>query len=147
MHKLGKIIGNSIDGKTVIFLSGDLGAGKTTLTKYIAEKIGINDYITSPTFNIIKEYRGDRELIHMDLYRLGCFEELMELGLNEYLEKDAVIIIEWPEMLKENMDIDYIEINIRNKFANDERQLIFKGKGDLLKKIREELTGNDNFRD
>ena len=84
-----------LQGGDVVLLSGELGAGKTTFTKGIALALGIKEQVTSPTFTIIKEYRGkDLYLYHMDMYRLS--DDLAELGLEEYLGKsDGVCVIEW----------------------------------------------------
>ena len=82
-------------GGDVVLLSGELGAGKTTFTKGIAQALGITEPVTSPTFTIIKEYKGkDLFLYHMDLYRLS--DDLTELGLEEYLgNQKGVCVIEW----------------------------------------------------
>jgi len=83
-----------VGGDTVL-LHGDLGAGKTTFTKGIAETLGVKDVVTSPTFTIVKEYSGDRlKLYHMDMYRLSG--DITELGLEEYFDRtDGVCVIEW----------------------------------------------------
>lgn len=84
-----------LKGGDVVLLSGELGAGKTTFTKGIARALGVKEQVTSPTFTIIKEYRGAYlHLYHMDLYRLS--DDLSELGLEEYLgREDGVSVIEW----------------------------------------------------
>ena len=86
---------SELQGGDVVRLSGELGAGKTTFTKGIALALGIEEPVTSPTFTIIKEYRGEKlYLYHMDMYRLSG--DLTELGLDEYLgKKDGVSVIEW----------------------------------------------------
>jgi len=100
----------------VICLDGELGSGKTVFVKGFAKALGI---VTSPTFNIIKEYTsGEMPLYHMDVYRLDDANE--EFGLNDYLNQDAVCIIEWPEMIEgqlpeERLDIKFkiIDDNVR----------------------------------
>lgn len=84
-----------LQGGDVVLLSGELGAGKTTFTKGIALALGVKEPVTSPTFTIIKEYKGEKlSLYHMDMYRLSG--DLTELGLEEYLgKKDGVSVIEW----------------------------------------------------
>lgn len=83
----------------VITLSGDLGAGKTLLTKGLARGLEIADwyYLNSPTFTLINEYQGRLPLYHFDLYRLGDADELFELGFSDYLAGSGVVVIEWPE--------------------------------------------------
>ncbi|MEG1495217.1 MAG: tRNA (adenosine(37)-N6)-threonylcarbamoyltransferase complex ATPase subunit type 1 TsaE [Bacilli bacterium] len=96
----------------VICLEGDLGSGKTVFTKGFAHAMGIEEAVTSPTFNIIKEYSsGELPLYHMDVYRLDGKVE--ELGLDEYFHKDGVVIIEWSDMIKEYLPEERLEIKIR----------------------------------
>lgn len=108
---LGKI-SKKTDAAYVVFLSGDLGSGKTTTTKSIAKELGIEEDITSPTFVILKRYeikKGEfKNLIHIDAYRLKNFGELERLKFDEYM-KDAtnLILLEWPEMVpSENFKAD-----------------------------------------
>ena len=92
---VAKRFAETLKGGDVVLLHGELGAGKTTFTKGIAEALGVRDIVTSPTFTIVKEYAGDRlHLYHMDLYRVS--DDTSDLGLEDYLEKtDGVIVIEW----------------------------------------------------
>ena len=85
---------------TVIALIGDLGTGKTTLTKYIAEGLGIDRTITSPTFTIVQEYREGRlPLFHFDVYRIENGDDLFEIGFDEYLYGNGVCVIEWADQV------------------------------------------------
>jgi tRNA threonylcarbamoyladenosine biosynthesis protein TsaE len=95
----------------IICLEGDLGSGKTVFTKGLAQALGIDEIITSPTFNIIKEYGGEMPLFHMDLYRLNGNPD--ELGLDEYFNKNGIVVIEWADMIK----IIYLKKD-RNKNKN-----------------------------
>ena len=96
----------------VICLEGDLGSGKTVFTKGFAHALGIDEAITSPTFNIIKEYpNGELPLYHMDVYRLEGNVE--DLGLDEYFHKGGVVIIEWADMIKDYLPEERLEIKIR----------------------------------
>lgn len=84
----------------VLALMGDLGTGKTTLTKYIAKGLGITELITSPTFTIVNEYHSGRiPLFHFDAYRLEGAEEAFETGIEEYFYKDGIAIVEWAEII------------------------------------------------
>lgn len=97
--RLGKQLGSICEPGDVICLSGDLGAGKTTLVQAIAQGIGVGPeaYVSSPTFAIMHEYQGEPTIYHMDFYRLGSSEEVLELGLDEYLYGEGVVLIEWCE--------------------------------------------------
>lgn len=97
---LGQEIGASLKKGNVVGLTGDLGAGKTCLTKGIALGLGIHEAITSPTFTIIHEYGGGRlPLYHFDVYRLSGSEEMFELGYDEYFYGDGVCVVEWADMI------------------------------------------------
>ena len=96
----------------VICLNGDLGSGKTVFTKAFAKGLGIHESITSPTFNIIKEYPdGELPLYHMDVYRLDG--NTKELNIEEYFDKGGVTIIEWADMISDLLPEERLDINIR----------------------------------
>jgi len=96
---LGKKIGALLQPNDVIALTGDLGAGKTTFVKGIAEGLGIQDYVTSPTFVIINIHKGKLVLNHVDLYRLEDKNEIEDLGIEEYFKSGGVCMIEWAERM------------------------------------------------
>ena len=96
---LGKKVGALVQPNDIIALTGDLGAGKTTFVKGIAEGLGIQDYVTSPTFVIINVHKGNLVLNHIDLYRLEDKNEIEDLGIDEYFKSGGVSIIEWAERL------------------------------------------------
>lgn len=104
-------LGQQINNHTVILLTGDLGAGKTTFTKGIAEGLGVKEIVNSPTFTILKEYHSGRiPLYHFDAYRLEDGYE--DLGFSEYIESKALSVIEWPMYMQEDIPNEYLEINI-----------------------------------
>jgi tRNA threonylcarbamoyladenosine biosynthesis protein TsaE len=100
---VGREIGAGLRTGDVVLLHGDLGAGKTTLTKGIAEALGVAEEVQSPTFTVVAEYPApalgrDSWLVHVDLYRLAGDGDMDSIGLDEVLEReDAVVVIEWPE--------------------------------------------------
>lgn len=105
----------------VICLEGDLGSGKTLFTKGFASSMGIKENITSPTFNIIKEYQGEEcKLYHMDVYRLSDMKE--DLGIEDYFKKRGVTIIEWSDLIPELLPKNRLVIRIR---VLDENTRIF----------------------
>ncbi|MBR6949721.1 MAG: tRNA (adenosine(37)-N6)-threonylcarbamoyltransferase complex ATPase subunit type 1 TsaE [Bacilli bacterium] len=107
----------------VICLRGDLGSGKTVFTKGFAQALGINEEVTSPTFNIIKEYTtGEMPLYHMDVYRLDGKGE--ELGIEEYFYKGGVTIIEWADMIPEYLPEDRLDIKIKHSSEDEDKRII-----------------------
>lgn len=94
----------------VICLNGDLGSGKTVFAKGFAQAMAIN-YVTSPTFNIIKEYNGELPLYHMDVYRVE--NNVENLGLNEYFDKGGVSIIEWADMIEDYLPKERLEVEFK----------------------------------
>ena len=118
----GTELARHIKPGTVIALTGDLGVGKTTLTKAIAEGMGVVETVTSPTFNIIKEYRSGRlPLYHFDVYRLADPEELYELGYEEYFYGEGVCVVEWAELIRELLPESAWRIGIRYGEKEGER--------------------------
>ena len=121
----------------VICLIGDLGSGKTIFTKGFAEALGIDENITSPTFNIIKEYTGgESNLYHMDLYRLDG--DVRNLGIEEYYEKGGVVIIEWADMIEDYLPDERLEIRFKI-VDEDTRVLVFKPYGTKYEELCEAI--------
>jgi tRNA threonylcarbamoyladenosine biosynthesis protein TsaE len=108
---------------TVVALSGDLGAGKTALTKGIARGLGVTDTITSPTFTLVNEHtaRGGRRLYHVDLYRLDQPQQAIEIGIEEELAPDGWTVIEWAEKLGDVLPADAVRIHIEIVGENERR--------------------------
>ena len=95
-----------------ICLIGDLGSGKTVFVKAFAHALGIDEHITSPTFNIIKEYEGgELPLYHMDVYRLEDVKE--DIGIEDYFDKSGVTIIEWADMINDRLPEERLEIKFK----------------------------------
>lgn len=110
---------------TVIALIGDLGTGKTTLTKSIAAGLGITRSITSPTFTILQEYREGRlPLFHFDVYRLRGPEDLFEIGADEYFYGNGVCVVEWADLVMEALPEDTWYIFI--EYAEEENGRTYK---------------------
>lgn len=123
--KFGIELAGKLTPGIVISLIGDLGTGKTALTKAIAEGLGITDIITSPTFNIVKEYDSGRlPLYHFDVYRIGDVDEMYELGYEEYFYGNGVSIVEWADLIEELIPENAIHINI--EYGEKEGERIYK---------------------
>lgn len=101
--ELGRKIGRLLKKGDVIAMQGTLAAGKTTITKGIAESLGVTDTITSPTFCLISEYSGKMPLYHMDVYRLEGGEDFINLGTDDMIYGDGVSIIEWSEKIMDEL--------------------------------------------
>lgn len=133
----GKIADN-IDNGTVISLNGEMGAGKTTFTKAFAEFLSISDYVTSPTFSLVNTYYGNKELNHLDLYRLEDESEVESIDIDTYYYPDGITIVEWAERAINYLPRDYIEIKI-NKLGNNSREFVIEGRNKLENKLIERL--------
>lgn len=134
-YKLGKIL----KGGEIICLIGDLGAGKTTMTKSIAKGLDVEEYVTSPTFTLINEYKGRVPLYHFDVYRLEEVESIYDLGFEEYFYSNGVSIIEWANKIKNVLPEDVLTIEINRGSDDEERILNIYGSGERNKSIIEEL--------
>lgn len=136
--KLGKLL-NPGD---IVCLNGDLGAGKTTLTKSIGLGLGVDDYITSPTFALINEYEGRVPVYHFDVYRLENVEELYDLGFDEYFYGRGVSIIEWADKIEKLIPKERIVLDIKKGMDIDERRINITVYGNRYKDILKELEEN-----
>ena len=109
-QKLGR---EAVPGE-IICLDGDLGVGKTVFTQGFAAGLGIDDYVNSPTFNIVKEHEGGRlPLYHFDVYRIGDPSEMEEIGYEDYFYGQGVSIIEWPGQIEELLPKEARWVRIR----------------------------------
>ncbi|MBQ3291084.1 MAG: tRNA (adenosine(37)-N6)-threonylcarbamoyltransferase complex ATPase subunit type 1 TsaE [Mogibacterium sp.] len=116
---LGLRIAEAAEPGDIIALIGDLGTGKTALTKYIAEGLGVTEEVISPTFTIVKEYRSGRlPLFHFDVYRLGSGEELLDIGAEDYLEDGGVSVIEWADIVADVLPADSLVIRLEYGSGN-----------------------------
>lgn len=121
----GLELGASLRKGDIVALIGDLGTGKTALTKYIAEGLGIQEVITSPTFTIVQEYRQGRlPLYHFDVYRIGDPEEMYELGYEEYFYGGGVCVIEWADLIEELLP-EYTK-TIRIEYGKNQEERIYQ---------------------
>lgn len=100
-RRLGFRLGELLTGNEVIALQGELGTGKTRWAQGVAQGLGVDGYVTSPTFTLVNEYRGRLTLYHIDLYRIEQPAEALTFGLEDYLFGEGVCVIEWAERVKE----------------------------------------------
>ena len=114
----------------VITLSGDLGAGKTTFVQGVASALGVTAPVTSPTFVIIHHYEGRFPVVHMDVYRLEYIQEVLDLGFEELLQPDAVMLVEWGEAVSPLLPRRYLDVEIRRMDDGDDtRMFAFRAVG------------------
>ena len=110
---LGERVGRALPpGGAVIALYGELGAGKTAFVRGLGRAMGVEDDVVSPTFTIVNEYPGNRELFHFDMYRLGGADELFDIGWEDYLSREGVCAVEWSENVPEAFDGTEIRVTI-----------------------------------
>lgn len=141
LDKFAQKIAPLFENGDVISLVGDLGAGKTTLVQMIGKYLNIKDYITSPTFSIINIYEGEKQINHLDLYRLENPEELYQLDYESYFYPDGISFIEWAKMGGYLLPDDMIEIQI--EVNEDMRTIEIKPDNKRAIEIGEKL--NENF--
>ena len=124
---IGEAFARGLPDGAVVAMYGELGAGKTAFVRGMARGMGIDCRVSSPTFTIVNEYPGKRELIHFDMYRLSSADELFDIGWEDYLRRGAVCAVEWSENVSDAFWGDEIVVRI-DKLGEDER-LITIGEG------------------
>ena len=125
--KLGKKIAAQLKPGDIVCLFGDLGSGKTTFVKGIAQGLGIKpDAVNSPTFVLLNIYEGKRSLYHFDLYRLGNVKEILAIGYEEYFYGDGITVVEWAERLKFLMPKKYVRVELTHRGENNRLIKILK---------------------
>jgi len=125
--KIGKELAGLLMPGDNIILNGPLGSGKTLFTKGVASGLGIirPEYVNSPSFVIVKEYKGRINLYHFDLYRLDDIEDIQYMGMDEYINGNGVVVIEWAERMKGLLPEDYLDITI-GIIGDEKRSFYFK---------------------
>jgi tRNA threonylcarbamoyladenosine biosynthesis protein TsaE len=137
--QLGYRLGSLLCKGDVVCLTGDLGAGKTTLSKAIAKGLGVEEDVTSPTFTLIHEYVGRLPLYHFDVYRIRKVEEMEELGYEEYFYGDGVCLIEWASLIEDLIPTEHLWIHINKGDGDQNRGIEIKGTTPHFQQIVEEL--------
>ena len=124
IDKVSQLIVDKIKTIKTIILRGELGSGKTTLVKSVLKKMGVNESVTSPTFSIVNEYNFSRNIVyHFDLYRIENIEELNVIGFEDYIYSQNTCFIEWPEIVMENLNFKYLDLEIRY-LSDDKREIV-----------------------
>lgn len=146
-------LGALLSAGDVVCLFGNLGAGKTVFAAGISSGLGITDYISSPTFTIVNEYAGRTGLYHFDVYRINT-DEFFEIGGDEYFSADGVVLVEWPENIRDALPKERLEVYINYDFPltensdenYNEREIIMKPYGnryeEIIRKLSEAILNN-----
>lgn len=133
-YEVGEKIGRQARAGQVYTLVGDLGVGKTVFTQGVASGLGITEPVSSPTFTIIQEYEEGRlPFYHFDVYRIGCIEEMDEIGYEDYFYGNGICLIEWANLIEEIIPEDAISITIEKDLEKgfDYRRIIIEGMEEL----------------
>ena len=137
---IGEVLGSRLVPGDTICLYGDLGSGKTNVAYGIARGLDVREqYITSPTFTFVNEYRGRIPFYHIDLYRLKDAGELENIGLEEYIDSDGVTVIEWAERAEDELPDDRLSIYFSYVNENS-REIGFLAEGERYEKLLHELS-------
>ncbi len=139
-EEFGIKLGSLMKRGDILCLNGDLGAGKTTMTKSIGLGLGVEEYITSPTFALINEYRGRLPVYHFDVYRLENADDLYDLGFDDYFYGNGVCIIEWAHKIQRMIPKDRMVVDIEKGNEDDERLLKISGYGKRYEELIKELS-------
>ena len=123
---LGGRLARQLPDGAVVAMYGDLGAGKTAVVRGMARGMGLNCRVSSPTFTIVNEYLGERDLIHFDMYRLSGADELFDIGWEDYLRRGAVCAVEWSEKVRDAFFGDEVTVTIE-KLGETERKITIEG--------------------
>lgn len=133
MLALGERVASLCDRRGFIALYGDLGAGKTVFARGVARTFGIS-HVSSPTFTIVCEYPTEPKLLHFDAYRLSDADELFAIGFSDYLCEDALILMEWANLVPEALPSDRLDITIRGS-GKDARTVTIEPRGKRYEEV------------
>jgi tRNA threonylcarbamoyladenosine biosynthesis protein TsaE len=138
--QVGQMLGSRLEPGDTVCLYGDLGAGKTSFSYGIALGLEVQEqYITSPTFTFVNEYKGRVPFYHIDLYRLKDPEELEGIGFEEYIDSDGVTVIEWAERAEDELPEDRLSVYL-NYVDEHSREIGFLAEGERYEKLLHDLS-------
>jgi tRNA threonylcarbamoyladenosine biosynthesis protein TsaE len=127
-RKVAEAVAELLVPGDVVSLTGDLGAGKTTFVQGAARGLGVTERVTSPTFVLVREYRGDVPVYHVDVYRLDRLQEVIDLGFDDLLDPRSVIFVEWGDAIEPLLPDEHLRVELRTG-AGEARRLSFSGSG------------------
>jgi len=145
---LGEKLGKTLEKGDIVCLSGELGAGKTLFTKGIASALGVRGYVTSPTFTIVNEYEAEIPLYHFDAYRVQDPGEMFEIGFEEYLCGNGIVVIEWADLVRDILPGESIRVDISKVKDTDYARVFgFEFRGERYRRKEERLKSLLDRRD
>ena len=142
-QKLGRFLGSKLEAYDVLALNGDLGTGKTTFVKALAEGMGLDSDVTSATFTIVNIYEGDPSLYHFDVYRLEDEDEFFEMGGEELLDDGSVCAIEWADRIEGSLPEEYLILNFE-RIDETTREIDAIGVGPRGEALEKEVMTYEN---
>jgi tRNA threonylcarbamoyladenosine biosynthesis protein TsaE len=120
---MGRALAGFLGPRDVVSLTGDLGAGKTTFVQGVAEGLNVTERVLSPTFTLVRRYRGTLPVYHLDVYRLERLQEALDVGLDEILDEGAVVFIEWGDAIDPLLPPERLQIELTVPAEGDRRQI------------------------
>jgi tRNA threonylcarbamoyladenosine biosynthesis protein TsaE len=126
---LGATLAAALQARDTVVLTGDLGAGKTTLVQGIGRGLEVEDHVASPTFTLVKEYTGRLEVAHVDVYRLERMQDVVDLGLDELGGPDRVLLVEWGDAVQDLLPEDRLRVELTTGPTGDVRRIVITARG------------------
>jgi tRNA threonylcarbamoyladenosine biosynthesis protein TsaE len=120
---VGRSLAGFLGPRDVVSLTGDLGAGKTTFVQGAAEGLGVTEPVLSPTFTLVRRYRGTIPVYHLDVYRLERIQEVLDVGFEEILDAGAVVFVEWGDAIDALLPLEHVQVELTLPVEGDERRL------------------------
>jgi tRNA threonylcarbamoyladenosine biosynthesis protein TsaE len=139
-QKVGAALAELLVPGDVVSLTGDLGAGKTCLVQGAARGLGVSDHVASPTFVLVREYRGAIPVYHLDVYRLDHLQEVLDLGFEDLLDPSGVMFVEWGDAIQTLLPDSSLEVELKVG-EDDSRRLRLRGRGPAWTPRWERLEG------
>jgi tRNA threonylcarbamoyladenosine biosynthesis protein TsaE len=129
-REVGEALASMLQPRDTVVLTGDLGAGKTTLVQGIGRGLGVEDHVASPTFTLVREYTGRLDIAHVDVYRLERVQDVVDLALDELGGPDRVLLIEWGDAVADLLPEDRLRVELRTEGADaDTRRIVMTPQG------------------
>lgn len=128
-REVGAALATLLQPRDAVILTGDLGAGKTTLVQGIGRGLGVEDHVASPTFTLVREYAGRLDVAHVDVYRLERVQDVIDLGLDELGGPDRVLLVEWGDAVQDLLPDDRLRVELTTAEADDARRIVITTTG------------------